>query len=146
MMQSFFEIQRERYDADASLQYLNARYYDPKLGMFLQPDWFEVQTTGVGTNRYSYSANDPVNSLDPNGNRSQRTTIQSLDSDPLNDGLVVGGGIAGAAGGQLRLDDQTMKTARALATGFRTCSPEIRQMRGTVKARSSIVTALTQKP
>jgi RHS repeat-associated protein len=32
----------ERFDADAGLQYLNARYYDPKLGLFLQPDWWEV--------------------------------------------------------------------------------------------------------
>ncbi|MDD7973649.1 RHS repeat-associated core domain-containing protein, partial [Roseinatronobacter alkalisoli] len=58
----------ERFDEDAGLQYLNARYYDPKLGLFLQPDWFEVTQAGVGTNRYSYSFNDPVNLLDPNGN------------------------------------------------------------------------------
>jgi RHS repeat-associated protein len=58
----------ERYDADAGLQYLNARYYDPVLGMFLQPDWFEVLKPGVGTNRFSYSFNDPVNKLDPMGN------------------------------------------------------------------------------
>ncbi|WP_227754607.1 RHS repeat domain-containing protein, partial [Stagnihabitans tardus] len=32
----------ERLDADAGLQYLNARYYDPKLAMFIQPDWWEV--------------------------------------------------------------------------------------------------------
>ncbi|MGB5066740.1 MAG: RHS repeat-associated core domain-containing protein [Albidovulum sp.] len=57
----------ERYDADAGLQYLNARYYDPKLGMFLQPDWWEVMQEGVGTNRYSYSFNDPVNGRDPSG-------------------------------------------------------------------------------
>jgi len=36
--------------------------------MFIQPDWFEVTEPGVGTNRYSYSFNDPVNQLDPNGN------------------------------------------------------------------------------
>jgi RHS repeat-associated protein len=58
----------ERYDADAGLQYLNARYYDPVLGMFLQPDWWEVLKPGVGTNRFSYSFNDPVNFGDPNGN------------------------------------------------------------------------------
>lgn len=58
----------ERFDADAGLQYLNAQYYDPKLGMFLQPDWFEVTMAGVGTNRYAYSFNDPVNLKDPNGN------------------------------------------------------------------------------
>ena len=58
----------ERFDADAGLQYLNARYYDPKLAMFVQPDWFEVTKAGVGTNRYAYSFNDPVNKMDPNGN------------------------------------------------------------------------------
>ncbi|HHJ19942.1 MAG TPA: RHS repeat-associated core domain-containing protein [Gammaproteobacteria bacterium] len=58
----------ERFDADAGLQYLNARYYDPKLAMFIQPDWFEVTKAGVGTNRYAYSFNDPVNASDPGGN------------------------------------------------------------------------------
>ena len=58
----------ERYDADAGLQFLNARYYDPELALFIQPDWFDVTKAGVGTNRYSYSANDPVNKMDPNGN------------------------------------------------------------------------------
>ena len=57
----------ERFDADAGLQYLNARYYDPKLAMFIQPDWFEVTKAGVGTNRYAYSFNDPVNASDPGG-------------------------------------------------------------------------------
>jgi RHS repeat-associated protein len=58
----------ERFDASAGLQYLNARYYDPELGMFIQPDWFEVTQPGVGRNRYSYSFNDPVNGRDPGGN------------------------------------------------------------------------------
>jgi RHS repeat-associated protein len=58
----------ERYDDDSGLQYLNARYYDPELAIFIQPDWFEVTQPGVGTNRYAYSFNDPVNLADPNGN------------------------------------------------------------------------------
>ena len=58
----------ERFYAEAELMYLNARYYDPTLGLFLQPDWFEVTKQGVGTNRYAYSANDPVNAMDPSGN------------------------------------------------------------------------------
>ena len=57
----------QRLDADAGLLYLNARYYDPKLGLFLQPDWWEVTRPGVGTNRYAYSYNDPVNGSDPGG-------------------------------------------------------------------------------
>ncbi len=57
----------ERYDEETGLQYLNARYYDPLLGRFIQPDWWEVTEKGVGTNRYAYSANDPVNMSDPSG-------------------------------------------------------------------------------
>ena len=40
----------ERFDADAGLQYLNSRYYDPKLGLFLQPDWWEVTRAGTRCN------------------------------------------------------------------------------------------------
>ena len=58
----------ERHDPETGLIYLNARYYDPDLGLFIQPDWFEVTEAGVGTNRYSYAFNDPINLTDPNGN------------------------------------------------------------------------------
>lgn len=46
----------------------NARYYDPELGLFLQPDWWKVTESDVGTNRYASSANDPLNLSDPSGN------------------------------------------------------------------------------
>jgi RHS repeat-associated protein len=72
----------ERYDMDAGLYYLNARYMDPALGMFIQPDWWEVTEPGVGTNRYAYSFNDPVNLRDPGGN--------CVDGCLL-EGIVVGG-------------------------------------------------------
>lgn len=57
----------ERLDAAVGLEYLNARYYDPRMGMFLQPDWWEVTKKGVGTNRYAYSFNDPINGRDVSG-------------------------------------------------------------------------------
>ena len=53
--------------ADAGLLYLNARYFDPQLAMFTQPDWWEVTEPGVGTNRYAYAGGDPVNGSDPGG-------------------------------------------------------------------------------
>jgi RHS repeat-associated protein len=91
----------ERYDAGAGLQYLNARYYDPKLGLFLQPDWFEVTQAGVGTNRYAYAGNDPVNLSDPGGNW--------FVIDDAFEIIVLGGlGIAaylGVSGAQNTLDD-----------------------------------------
>ncbi len=76
----------ERYDADAGLQYLNARYYDPELSLFLQPDWFEVTKAGVGTNRFSYSFNDPVNKFDPGGNQSLHDLdLTQEEADQLNE-------------------------------------------------------------
>jgi len=36
----------------------------------MQPDWWEVRKKGVGTNRYAYSFNDPVNLSDRNGHAS----------------------------------------------------------------------------
>ena len=57
----------QRYDAETGLEYLNARYYDSNLGRFLNPDTFDPTQAGVGTNRYAYSGNDPVNGSDPSG-------------------------------------------------------------------------------
>ena len=81
----------ERFDADAGLQYLNARYYDPKLAMFIQPDWFEVTKAGVGTNRYAYAGNDPVNLSDPEGNQSfHDLDLSQEDADDLNARAAIG--------------------------------------------------------
>ena len=58
----------ERYDAGPELQFLNARYYDPKLSLFTSADWLDVTLPGVGTNRFAYAGNSPVNTSDPSGN------------------------------------------------------------------------------
>jgi RHS repeat-associated protein len=57
----------QRYDAETGLQYLHARYYDPLLGRFLSPDSWDPTIPGVGTNRYAYAGDDPINMSDPNG-------------------------------------------------------------------------------
>jgi len=57
----------ERFDAETGLLYLNARYMDPVLGRFISPDDWDPTKEGVGTNRYAYANNDPVNKSDPNG-------------------------------------------------------------------------------
>ncbi len=57
----------ERFDPETGLQYLHARYYDPLGGRFLTPDTYDPWEAGVGTNRYAYAGNDPVNFSDPNG-------------------------------------------------------------------------------
>ncbi|PPE76541.1 hypothetical protein C3941_28565, partial [Kaistia algarum] len=71
----------QRHDVDTGLLDLNARWYDPAIGLFVNPDDFDPIDAGtavkggatgwlanaVGTNRYAYSGNDPVNKADPNG-------------------------------------------------------------------------------
>lgn len=59
----------ERTDPETGLTYLHARYYDPALGRFLSPDWWDVNKEGVGTNRYAYAAGDPINQNDRNGHQ-----------------------------------------------------------------------------
>ncbi|WP_348643940.1 RHS repeat domain-containing protein [Phyllobacterium myrsinacearum] len=57
----------ERYDPETGLMYLNARYYDPIFARFISPDDWDPTKEGVGTNRYAYAENDPINKSDPNG-------------------------------------------------------------------------------
>ncbi|MER8409354.1 hypothetical protein NKH16_32745, partial [Mesorhizobium sp. M1307] len=57
----------ERFDPETGLLYLNARYMDPVLGRFISPDDWDPTLPGVGTNRYAYAQNDPVNKSDQNG-------------------------------------------------------------------------------
>lgn len=57
----------ERHDPETGLIYLNARYYDPVIGRFISADTWDPTEPGVGTNRYAYADNDPVNKSDPNG-------------------------------------------------------------------------------
>ncbi|TPK59209.1 hypothetical protein FJ546_22230 [Mesorhizobium sp. B2-4-19] len=57
----------ERFDPETGLMYLNARYMDPVLGRFISPDDWDPTLPGVGTNRYAYAQNDPVNKADRNG-------------------------------------------------------------------------------
>ena len=59
----------ERYDTETGLLYLNARYHDPVFGRFISPDDLDPVLPGVGTNRYAYAGNDPVNNSDPNGHQ-----------------------------------------------------------------------------
>ncbi len=59
----------ERYDVDTGLLYLNARYMDPLFGRFISPDDWDPTMPGVGTNRYAYAENDPINKADNNGHQ-----------------------------------------------------------------------------
>ncbi len=59
-----FRFQGQYYDAETGLHYNGQRYYDPKTGRYLTPD--PIGLAG-GVNPYVYVGNDPVNSVDPDG-------------------------------------------------------------------------------
>jgi len=59
-------------DAASGLVYMQARYYDPVIGRFLSNDPVGFVTGGPAYfNRYAYTANDPVNYWDPDGEQAQ---------------------------------------------------------------------------
>ncbi len=57
------------FDSETGLYYLNARYYDPRIGRFLSPDGLPYldPSAAVGMNLYAYCQCDPVNKADPTG-------------------------------------------------------------------------------
>jgi RHS repeat-associated protein len=57
----------ERPDVETGMLWLNSRPYDPVRGQFASPDDWDPTLPGVGTNRYAYAGNDPVNKADANG-------------------------------------------------------------------------------
>ena len=61
-------IPGQRYDHAIGLYFYNARYYDPAIGRFIQPDTI-VPNPGdpQSLNRYSYVGNNPVRYTDPSG-------------------------------------------------------------------------------
>ncbi|WP_181176562.1 RHS repeat-associated core domain-containing protein [Mesorhizobium sp. B2-3-5] len=100
-LNSGFQTQKsyigERFDPETGLLYLNARYMDPVLGRFISPDDWDPTLPGVGTNRYAYAQNDPVNKSDPNGHAfSPRSSDDSAAGQA--DADKEGGGAKGGSG------------------------------------------------
>ena len=58
---------------------MNARYYDPQLGMFLSPDTLVPDPTLlIDYNRYLYSRGNPLKYNDPTGHYSDEAIMQHL--------------------------------------------------------------------
>jgi RHS repeat-associated protein len=95
----------ERPDVETGLIYLNSRYYDPERAQFASPDDMDPTKVGVGTNRYAYAQNDPVNKADPNGHNWLTNTLSSIASSISNaissawNALTGGGGGNGSSTG-----------------------------------------------
>lgn len=59
----------QREEPGLNLHNYGARFYDPTIGRFLQPDTIiQAPYNPQNLNRYSYVLNDPLNLVDPSGN------------------------------------------------------------------------------
>ncbi len=63
-----YDYTGQKRDASANLMYYGARYYDPALARFIQPDTIVPNPLDPQSlNRYAYVRNNPVNRIDPTG-------------------------------------------------------------------------------
>ena len=83
-----------------TLPTLFALFASQASAMFIQPDWWDPSDPRVGTNRYAYSFNDPINNSDPGGNC------------PSCAGGIIGGIIGGLAQGAVDLYNGELSSAR----------------------------------
>ena len=61
----------KEYDAETGYYYYGARYYDPRLAIWLSPDPLREKYPDKTT--YAYVANNPINAIDPDGRRLRLT-------------------------------------------------------------------------
>ncbi|MDX6751048.1 RHS repeat-associated core domain-containing protein [Geminicoccaceae bacterium 1502E] len=87
----------ERDDPDTGLLDLNARYMDPLPDRFIQPDWWDPTEEGVGTNRYAYADNDPVNKSDPSGHAAESLRSGTSDDFTFSGGYGADGSTSGSS-------------------------------------------------
>jgi hypothetical protein len=63
---------------------LSVSYGSAANARFISPDTMDPTMPGVGTNRYAYSGNDPVNKSDPNGHQMGHNGGPPLDPTDLD--------------------------------------------------------------
>ena len=70
---SSFDYAGEQRDEETGLIFLRSRYYHPGLGRFVSRDGYGGQDFSPQSwNRYAYTENDPVNSIDPDGHKRKK--------------------------------------------------------------------------
>ncbi|MFC9711767.1 RHS repeat-associated core domain-containing protein [Paenibacillus sp. NPDC056933] len=95
----------EYWDNVTGLQYLRARWYDPRVGRFISEDSYEGELTNpLSLNLYTYVENNPLIYVDSSGygKRPANNTIEGmgLGSGSASGGRMTPGGSMGGGGGR----------------------------------------------
>ena len=106
----------QRHDDETSLIYLNARYYDPVLARFIQPDDLDPIIPGVDVNRYAYAANNPVNLSDPTGLKPESAIERRREMNLERAKKASGGGMQSGAAGNAGPSSDPTATQLAMAS------------------------------
>ncbi|MDD4029391.1 MAG: hypothetical protein PHX86_06775 [Caldisericia bacterium] len=81
---NYLDKYRCQYEAESSMYYMHARYYDAHTGRFLTKDALPgSMSSPLSQNRYTYCQNDPVTLIDPTGNSPQNTGNPPRMSGPI---------------------------------------------------------------
>jgi RHS repeat-associated protein len=92
-----YQFASQQFDPLSSLYDMSARYYDPSVGRFLSQDTAALNMQNpLELNRYSYTANNPVNYTDPSGHQIlAEYGVKTANSQ--QNVTTISGGVAGFA-------------------------------------------------
>ncbi len=91
----------QRLDNSTSFYFYGARYYDPELGRFIQPDTIvQAPSDPQSFNRYSYCRNNPINYVDPTGHKNIFARFWDWLTGSIGNivGVIVGAAVAIVSG------------------------------------------------
>mgnify|MGYP001045950949 CR=1 FL=1 len=76
----------KEFDEETGMYYYGARYYDPRLALWISTD--PLQGMKPNMSSYSFSSNNPVNYIDPDGRADFMDENKVIGNDGKNDGKL----------------------------------------------------------
>jgi RHS repeat-associated protein len=104
-------------DTSTSLDYLNARYYDPTLAHFISTDPLNITASPATTNPYTYGDDNPITFSDPTGQ--DTGSWCSTSACTTYDDALHAGQTAAAAAAAVKAEEARIALAAARAAAAR---------------------------